>query len=118
MSTNKPFMMYQMFGENVLNPEDGERLRLVIRDELLARRDVVLDFEGVRIVASAFLNAAIGQLYADVPEDLIKQHLKVPNLSDIGKFALKRVVDNSKRYYSDPRYRSAFNASAETFLEG
>ena len=79
--------------------------------------DVVLDFTGVRIVASAFLNAAIGQLYRDVPEDVIKEHLQVPNLSDVGKFALKRVVDNSKRYYSDARYRSAVDASASTFLE-
>jgi STAS-like domain of unknown function (DUF4325) len=110
-------MMHAMFGENLLDPQEGERLCAVIRDELMAGKDVALDFTGVRIVASAFLNAAIGQLYEAVPEQVIKQHLTVPNLSDIGKFALKRVVDNSKRYYSDPRYRRAVDASASTFLE-
>jgi STAS-like domain of unknown function (DUF4325) len=117
MTTPKPMSMHQMFGENLLNPEDGSKLCAIIRSELLAKRDVVLDFAGVRIVASAFLNAAIGELYADVPEDVIKEHLSVPNLSDIGKFALKRVVDNSKRYYSDARYRNAVDASASNFLE-
>jgi hypothetical protein len=117
MTMTKPLMMHQMFGENLLNPEDGERLHAAIHDDLAAGRDVVLDFAGVRIVASAFLNAAIGQLYADLPEQVIKQHLTVPNLSDMGKFALKRVVDNSKRYYSDPHYRKAVDASVNTFLE-
>jgi hypothetical protein len=117
MTNTTPMMMHQMYGENLLNPEDGAELCARIREELTAGRDVVLDFAGVRIVASAFLNAAIGQLYADVPEQVIKEHLTVPNLSDIGKFALKRVVDNSKRYYSDARYRAAVDASASTFLE-
>jgi hypothetical protein len=117
MIATKFLMIHEMFGENVLNPEDGERLRLIFRDELAAKNNVVLDFTGVRIVASAFLNAAIGQLYADVPEQVIREHLKVMNLSEIGKFALKRVVDNSKRYYSDESYRIAVDASVNAFLE-
>ena len=117
MTMTTPLMMYQMFGENLLNSEDGEQLRSTVYDELAAGHDVVLDFAGVRIVASAFLNAAIGQLYADLPEHVIKEHLSVPNLSDMGKFALKRVVDNSKRYYGDPQHRKAVDASVNTFLE-
>lgn len=109
--------LHDLFGENLLNFEDGARVHKLVHDELVARRAVVLDFSGVRIVASAFLNAAVGQLYADVPSDVIKKHLTAENASDIALFALKRVVENSKRYYSDHQYRDAVDSSVSALLE-
>jgi hypothetical protein len=110
-------MMHELFGENLLSPDEGDRVRKLVHADLKSGRDVTMDFAGVRIVASSFLNSAIGQLYADIPDDVIREHLKVPNLSDAGRFALKRVVDNSKRYYSDIRYRRAVDSSASSFIE-
>lgn len=105
------------FGENLLTPEDGDRLHALIHDDLKANRNVVLDFDGIKVVGSAFLNKAIGRLYADVAEGAIKEHLTMRNISDIALFALKRVVANSKEYYSNAPFRDAVDASSHSALE-
>jgi hypothetical protein len=110
-------MVCENFGENLLTPEEGERLRAVAYSALSTAKDLTLDFAGVRIVSSAFLNAAIGRLYADLSAETIKTHLKVRKLSEIGLFTLKRVVDNSKAYYENARFREAADASSDPALE-
>ena len=105
------------FGENLLTPEEGLRLYDLIHPELQASRDVVLDFDGVKVVGSAFLNQAIGKLYADIAPDVIKTHLRMPHISDIAKFALKKVVANSKEYYQNSRFREALDASVDSAFE-
>ena len=52
--------------------------------ELVADREVTLDFDGVSVFASPFLNAAIGQLLKDVrPEDL-NRLLRIEKLNPTG----------------------------------
>jgi hypothetical protein len=109
--------IHEHFGENLLTPEEGERLLGEIQPELANGKSVTLDFAGVRIVTSAFLNAAIGRLYGSFSHDVIRQHLSVENLSDIGRFTLKRVVENSKAYYESAEYRGAVDAASHPALE-
>jgi hypothetical protein len=117
MNRAKTINVRASFGEHLLSSEEGERLRSLIRDDIANGLDVILDFCDVRIVASSFLNAAIGRLYSDVPEPLIREHLKAPNLSDDGKFTLEGVVKNSQRYYADERFRAAVDASEAGYME-
>jgi len=109
--------VHDLFGENLLTPEEGERLLALAHEELASGRSTILDFAGVRIVTSAFLNAAIGRLYGSFSPDVVRQLLSVENLSDIGRFTLKRVVENSKAYYASPEYRGAVDAASQTALE-
>ena len=111
MTKSNSIRVVERFGENLLTPEDGDILRALIHDDLSDGLNVVLDFGDVRIVASAFLNTAIGRLYADIPAETIKALLHVENLSDIGLFSLSRVVRNSKSYYEDALFRQAVDAS-------
>lgn len=112
MRTETVLPIREIFGENLLTPEDGERLQGMIRDIFSNNGSVVLDFAGVRIAASAFLNAAIGRLYSDLSQDDVRANLKTINLSDIGAFTLKRVVENSKEYYQNARFREAIEHAA------
>ena len=82
--------------------EDGQKVFGLIKKVLLDRRKVTLSFLNVEMLTTAFLNTAIGQLYRDFPEELIKANLKVDNLSQSGLVSLKRVVDTAKLYYKDP----------------
>ncbi|MBN3885862.1 MAG: STAS-like domain-containing protein [Nostoc sp. JL34] len=78
----------------------------LVHPELLALNEVELDFAGVEIFASPFFNFAIGQLLRDIKPETLNRLLKFSNLNTVGKQILKLVIENSKRYYSDPDFRS------------
>ena len=81
---------------------DGQRLHDKIAPLLKAGTPVVLSFERVEILISAFLNAAVGQLYGELPEERIRDLLSVRNLAADDLDMLSRVVDNAKLYFSKP----------------
>ncbi len=95
-----------LVGKNCITPGDGQVVYDLVHPELLADRVVELDFAGVEIFASPFFNFAIGQLLRDIQPEKLNRLLKVSNLNQVGKQILKLVIENSKRYYSDPDFRS------------
>lgn len=82
--------------------EDGKKVFELIKRILLDNRSVTLSFLNVDMLTTAFLNTAIGQLYRDFSEDIIKENIKVVDLSQSGIVSLKRVVDTAKLYFKDP----------------
>lgn len=54
-----------------------------------------------------FFNAAIGQLLKDIKAEDLNRFLKIYNLVSAGLVVLKRVMENSKQYYSDENFRKA-----------
>lgn len=82
--------------------EDGQKVFELISKALRDQKNVTISFQNVEMLTTAFLNTAIGQLYKDFNEASIKEHLKVSDISNSGKVALKRVVDTAKLYYKDP----------------
>lgn len=102
-------VLKELFGEDAITNEDGQKVYEKIHPELLAGRQVELDFSGVKVVASLFLNPAIGQLLKDIPSEKLNELLKITSFPVSGNEALKKVIDNSKAYYSNPQYRKAIN---------
>jgi hypothetical protein len=82
--------------------EDGQKVYELIKKAFEKNHKVVLSFLNVEMLTTAFLNNAIGQLYKDHSEEMIKANLQVTDISDSGKVALKRVVDTAKIFYKDP----------------
>lgn len=74
---------------------------------MLAGQPVELDFERVDVYASPFFNAAFGQLLKDIKSEELNRLLKICNLVPAGLAVLKRVIENSKQYYSDENFRKA-----------
>ncbi len=105
-------------GKNCITFEDGDSLYQVVHPELLASRDVELDFGGVEVLASPFFNAAIGRLLKDISAETLNRSLKVHSLSPAGMKVLKRVIENSKEYYSDPDKRQKLNEILSESSEG
>jgi len=101
--------LFDLVGEHCITIQDGERIFERIHPELVAGRPVELDFHGVGVFASPFFNGAIGRLLEDIkPEDL-NRLLKISNLNDVGYTVLRRVIENSKEYYSNPTLRNVLD---------
>jgi len=94
-------------GESCITVEDGERIYQIIHPELAKGHDVTLDFAGISIFASPFFNAAIGQLLRDIPVQVLHSNLHFEGLSFHGNHVLIRVIDNAKRYYTNPHFRDS-----------
>ncbi len=82
--------------------EDGQKVFELIVKAFNSKKQDTLSFQNVEMLTTAFLNTAIGQLYRDFSENDIKENLRVTEISESGKVALKRVVDTAKLYYKDP----------------
>ncbi len=100
-------LVKEIVGENAITLDDGQSVFDRIKPELAAGHPVELDFAGVAVFASPFLNAAVGQLLKDFQPEVLNRLLKVTNLTPAGSEVLARVIENAKRYYSSKDYREA-----------
>jgi len=82
--------------------DDGEKVFIQVSAALKAGKKVILSFQNVEMLTSAFLNTAIGQLYRDFSESEIKESLTVIQLEGADRILLKRVIDTAKLFYKDP----------------
>lgn len=87
---------------------DGDLVHTKIAPLLRDGKNVVLSFAQVETLISAFLNAAIGQLYGELTEEQIRARLSVRDMTQEDLALLKRVVENAKAYFRDPqRFKQA-----------
>lgn len=96
-------------GKNCITLDDGQKIYRAIHNSLLHNQVVTLDFTGVEVFASPFFNTAIGQLLKDIDPNILNKNLKINAISESGRATLERVIENSKKYYSDPDYRKSIN---------
>lgn len=82
---------------------DGQKVYDRIAAALKEGRCVTLSFHNVTTLTSAFLNAAIGQLYGAFSEEQIRSSLKVQDIPPDDLELLKRVVATAKQYFKDPQ---------------
>jgi hypothetical protein len=93
--------------------DDGQRVFDRIASAFKEQRNVTLSFLNVSSLTSAFLNAAIGQLYGSYTEEQIRSQLKVKDMQSDDLALLKRVVDTAKEYFKDPKH---FDTAVEEAL--
>jgi hypothetical protein len=94
-------------GPNCITLTDGQAVYDKIYPELKAGRFVELDFKGVRVFASPFFNAAVGQLLKDLPPATLNSLLKISDLPASGLDTLKKVIENSREFYSSAENQQA-----------
>ena len=88
-------------GPLCVSADDGQAVHDKIAPLLHAGRKVVVSFERVETLISAFLNAAIGQLYGEFTEERIRELLSVRDMTSEDLTMLKRVVENAKVYFKN-----------------
>lgn len=89
-------------GDVAVSSEDGEKLYELANAALDKGDAVVLDFEGVEALITAFLNASVGQLYKRDDRDSLDERIKFRGLDEDDEEIIERVVEAAKRYYADP----------------
>ena len=81
---------------------DGQKVFEQVATALKDGQAVKLSFLNVENLTSAFLNAAVGQLYGNFPEDLIRHSLSVSEIDPDDLALLRRVVETAKLYFKSP----------------
>lgn len=95
-----------------ITPEEGE----VIYKMIVGSPEVVeLDFLGVEMLTTAFLNVMIGNLYKDYSSEQLKEKLKFLHLTEGIASRIKKVTTNAKLFYKD---EAKYNSTIEQVLDG
>lgn len=79
---------------------DGEKVHQLISRSFNQNEKVTLDFEGIDLTITAFLNSSIGKLYAIYSQDKIKELLNIVNLHPEEVQLLKLVIDVAKERFN------------------
>ena len=96
--------IYEVVGNQLcVASSDGQKVYERIATALRNNKKVTLSFDNVSALTSAFLNAAIGQLYGEFSGEHIKASLKVRDMQPDDIALLKRVVETAKEYFKDPQ---------------
>ena len=102
-------------GDSAVSTDAGTRVYKKLEEAFSKAEAVVLDFNGVEMMTTAFLNAAIGQLYSNYSGDELNRRLKLANVADDDKILFKKVVTRAREYFSN---KSHFEDSANSALYG
>ncbi len=81
--------------------DDGQKVYGRLASYLKEERNVTLSFLNITTLTSAFLDAAIGQLYGNFSVEQIRSLLKVQDIQPDDLTLLKRVVETAKLYFKD-----------------
>src|SRR5947209_4815607 len=87
-------------GTRALTLEDGNSIHDQITPQIRGGHAVTLDFTGVEDVATAFLNTAVGRLYAEFSSPQLSKYLQVENLNLGGQRSLEKVLKYARRHYA------------------
>ncbi len=104
MSEDLELSAYEIVGSPLcVASDDGQLVHDRIAAALREGRHTRLSFRNVTGLTSAFLNAAIGQLYGEFKSEEIRVLFSVEGMEADDLALLKRVVETAKVYFKDPK---------------
>lgn len=86
-----------------VSTENGLKVYDQIEKNLEKNEEVNLDFEGISLIITAFLNAAIGSLFKNKKYTgaFLNSHLYLSNVDSNDVSLFKDVINRAKEYFSD-----------------
>ncbi|MDD5216007.1 MAG: STAS-like domain-containing protein [Methylococcales bacterium] len=109
MSNTNTIQVFDIVGGGLcVSSDDGQLVHDKIAELLREKRKVIISFENIDTLISAFLNAAIGQLYGEFSEDDLRASLSVEKMTPDDRELLRRVIENAKIYFEN---REKFDAA-------
>ena len=102
--------VHNLVGAFAVAAEDGRRLHEEILKNMKEEgvRINVL-FDDVRVIATPFLNSAVGGLLEQMTPGELRDRINFAHLPPVGELALKKVIENAKRFYHEPDRREALD---------
>lgn len=98
-----------------ITDEEGVVIYKEILSLLNDGKNVELDFHGIIMMTTAFLNVVIGQLYKDYTSEQLKGRIIFNNISEADALRIKKVADNAKLFYKD---QDSFTQNVEEIING
>lgn len=100
--------------DSALTPSSGELIYNALESEISLRNQISLDFQGIEIITSAFLNSAIGRLYSKYSSKELNDLLSITNINSDDLQLLKKVIERAKEYFKDQK---SFNEKMDKKFE-
>jgi hypothetical protein len=93
-------------GENCSSIDDGEKVLGLIRPELIKGFSVELDFKGVKLILTPFLNSCFDKLLEQFGREVIMTNVSMKNVSDeflqrINNFISRKEAEFTQRHDRD-----------------
>lgn len=101
--------------DSAVSSDDGENVYTNILDAIKEGNIVELDFSGISLMTTAFLNSAIGQLYSMFTSEELNTSLKLKNVAQEDGILFKKVIDRAKQYQAN---KKGFEDSANNAIYG
>lgn len=101
--------------DTAVSTDFGDIVFQKIKSLLDSNLQVILDFGKIHLLTTAFLNAAIGQLYSEYNSDFLNQKVKLSNVAEEDKILFIKVVERAKEYFLD---KKGFEDSANNAIYG
>ena len=101
--------------DTAVSSDDGEIVYNLIVTCLQKNCVAELDFSGITILTTAFLNSAIGQLYNTYKSDQLNNTLRLKNVADEDRILFKKVIERAKEYFAN---KKGFEDSANKAIYG
>ena len=92
--------VYDLTSDMAVEYGIGNALYNLITKSLEANEKVIVDFSGVNVVLSSFLNASIGNLFRSLNRKEYTEKIEVVGLPEFSDKILERVVTNAEKKYS------------------
>lgn len=100
-------------GDAAISVNDGDAIYQKIDAAISKNLVVVLDFQNVNLIITAFLNACIGQLYSKYSSEQLNQYLKLEHISPENNHLFVKVIKRAKEYFENPE---SFDSSVNEVL--
>ena len=100
-----------------VSTEKGEMVFQAIDSHLQKNEKVVIDFKGIDLMITAFLNAAIGKLYGNkkYTSEFLNEHLSLENVASEDRSLFKDVIERAKEYFEN---KESFDKNANEAIYG
>lgn len=89
-------------GDSAISVDDGTKIFTKIDNAFTKGLKVILDFQNIDLIITAFLNAAIGQLYSKYSSEDLQDKLSLLNIKPEDKRLFQIVIERAKEYFANP----------------
>jgi len=114
---SKEVRLSREVGSHCVTSEDGEKIFGIIAHEVDRGYEVLLDFSGVDLVASPFLNAALGVWLGAMSEPELRGRVHWSNLDPDFESDLEQVLANAHLYFTNQKARGAIDRSWQSLSD-
>ena len=87
-------------GNSAIRVDDGTRIYQKIDAAISNGRSITLDFQNIDLIITAFLNAAIGQLYSKYSSEDLNSRIELKNIKPEDVRLFKKVIERAKEFFN------------------